>query len=451
MSKKGIVIMTFSTERLQILVDEHAFFGMKRQEIIEHLILEHGIDKNSKFPIISKRATRARKEFLNTGKKPLWLTGEDLMKNDNFTKKSKPLTKEQFKDIESKVQIKEIDSSYTENTEVDFYQPSHPTSLDRWLFSKINAFEKQVLEVMDPTSPEILALSEYETPYQKFEYILKTISQDEKIKELNTLKSIIEASKEYGLSHEMLFYSNWFKNIKTKNIQINSNQIEELLTSKVAYNQNKWKKISSSNPVYIDISHNTNGQRYISGIASIPLNDGSVRFMATIEWKKIGFQGTIMWENDNLSKDSVLIYSHADSGICENDINNEYQEVAAISLRLYKTILNLEFLSELSVNNNIPKLPIDFESKKTKKKKLKGKSIFEFANKSLSMNIGRATHSSSSKMGWSLNHLVQVKGHFRAQKYGPELSMTKVIWISPYNKGKGSVDTMLDKHLMQRL
>ena len=73
---------------LQKLVDQHAIYGMTHQEIKQHLYEQHGVDKKTHIPPISKRGIEARNFFFQNRRLPDWYDdkfGKDFVKAEELT------------------------------------------------------------------------------------------------------------------------------------------------------------------------------------------------------------------------------------------------------------------------------------------------------------------------------------------------------------------------------
>ncbi len=463
---------------IQILVDEHALFGMNHQEIKAHLFSMHSIARDTKIPPISKRAIKSRGKFLRTRKYPDWAEGEIISDNSEpqaneeiSEKKDKTnpvyacetsfnqesglhrFEAEMMEEYGFKPEIKmyERDLDEVEKSIVNVYESNHPTSLDRWFFTRMTEFYNsvseyelgQIIEYFDLNSP---------SRYTIFEAHIKEISKEYRE---NIFESFLSMKGKYGKNGitnlDMMFYSHWFVSNDTKNIQIPFGDCEEFFSSKKAHKETKWKKVALEKPLFIDVKNNKTGERYISGVSSIPLKDGTIRFSAFIEWKNIGLQGIVQWHDEDMSEEALFVQINGDSIVDRDETIKEYQEAAAMALRLYKSVLNSESYDALIHKGKITKITsgeIHNEKNKNKKKK-KTKSIFNFEKKEISYQYKE--NKENRRSSWKLDSVIGVSGHFRMQPYGPENRKIKIIWIDPYTKGKGEIETKLDKHLISMI
>lgn len=441
------------TSQIQLMVDEHAFLGMNHQEIKAHLIESHGIPKDTKIPPISRKALRDKELFHSTGKIPKWVRG--VISTDG--PKEPPIGAEKLpenylRDGIASGRIIHTDYSKTEEESdaiKSLYRDDFPTSLDRWFYGYLDSICHKTDEFKQFKSivARFGCIPKNASKYQTTEGFLKVLNQH------TNEGSVAELFLNERLSVHVdpIFISNWFMGQKTYNIQIDSLTAHELLVSDQASRRNDWMAYAKASPVYIDITTRHKGQRYISGIASIPLSNGSIRYMAIVEWKGVDFQGIIQWEDENLADDATIISLYGDSVYDEAVTDREYGEVAVIALRLYKSALNLRKIEVLTQSARVPSTQPDAKSNPKKKRKSRALSIFNFGV--LHIQSGSSVQSSSlnDEGVWSLNQIIGVKGHFRSQYYGSGNRYKKIIWINPYTKGSGEVESKLDKDIMERI
>lgn len=441
--------MSKTAEEIQYLVDEHALFGMTHLEIKLHLIKDHGLPIDTRIPPVSKRASKDIQAFLKTGKPPKWLNKNEIITNVNPAKtdKKNTISDGDLEEIMSRVTIAEKSFTFDDiEKNKNVYQSQHPTSFDRWFFTQAEKLSRELDVNVDFSNLlSSIGIPPSFSSYQKFEGFVKRGA-------IHIGMSLSDIYKKFPAEVEHIFFSQWFGKQKTFNMQIDANDCEEILASEQAYRRPEWYGYASKQPVYIDIKFDVSNCRYISGIASVPLPNGKIRYICLIEWKNIDLQGTIQWEDEDLSEDEIFIQLHSDS-IADGGVTvREYQEAAALSIRLYRSCLNLRYFDQMILKSKLPILSrVESENSKKDKKNRK-KSIFSFNENVLRDNFFKRTiNAAANKIGWKLDHIVGVKGHFRNQPYGPGLKKTKIIWINPYTKGSGEIESKLDKHILDKL
>jgi hypothetical protein len=430
-------------KNLQDLVDQYALYGMNHKEIKYHLITLHSVPPSTHIPPISSRVSKARENLASTGKMPGWSSGVIL----DVKSPSNPSDADELKIINILKNATITDHSKTEE-EIqsldNVYQKNHPTSIDRWLYTLIKEWDEEGYDELRANF-EVVENGRRSrlTNFQLIEAYLK--KAHEKLN-IGTVTELYLDSQIPEVPVDV-FFSSWFVGKNTMNMQITSEVAFEALISEVAHKKNYWMNIAKQQPVYIDIKNENHGERYISGIASVPLSNGSIRYLAMIEWKDIDLQGIIQWEDDDLSEDAFLVTMHSDSIYDEKISSQEYSEAAAISHRIYKSVLNMKELNAIVLKDVLPKKDRSSKHSKKKQTKVRKESIFRFEVCDLNTSL-KSVVIKESNYTWKLDHIVGVRGHFRNQPYGEGMIKRKVIWISPYTKGVGDINSKLDKQLI---
>ena len=141
--------------------------------------------------------------------------------------------------------------------------------------------------------------------------------------------------------------------------------------------------------------------------------------------------------------------------VVDKDISTrEYQEIAAFAQRMYKVVLNAEILGLFDKSGSLAKFSSDNKAAVTLSKESvsvdKTRSLFVIQKRELNY-MYRESSKERSRQKWTLDHIVGVSGHFRRQYFGAGNGQMKLIWIDPYTRGNGFIETKLDRHLMTKV
>lgn len=507
------MVMKKTKSQLQMLVNEHYMFGMDSNEIREHLCTKHSIDRDTFIPPVSNSVKKDRNRFLETGVMPAWFvrlsvksTKEDI--NNNPDPEFKPVFKNYptangqhvEMTIEERMQsaMDVINKKYNVNGKcnvrsmsledreiVSAYNHSHPTSLDRWFFHEMAYFinsvsqEGSIIITNDILKKRNINIS----PFVAFEHCIQrrvdilrrlgyedvisvarlTHNKAESVEGLHeesapiysdVLKQLTDVERVYvdgiQISQEMMMLGEWLVGVnKQKNIQISFSDCEDILSSRELANQDEWRGIANEMRVFIDVKHKVKGERYISGVFSRPLPCGDIEYTAFVEWSQTAFEASITWSGDNLHEDNIVIITYNEGSVASEFIIEEYQEVAAFALRIHKTVLNADIQSLLN-KSGTSKLINDIDKQglfNGEKQSVRGKSLFLVDKKEIKNAYRSDKH--GFRKSWKLDSIIGVSGHWRKQPHGEGRKKLKIIWIDPYTKGVGMIETRLDKAVIE--
>lgn len=475
---------------LQKLVDQHAIYGMTHQEIKQHLYEQHGVDKKTHIPPISKRGIEARNFFFQNRRLPDWYDdkfGKDFVKAEELTADDIDeiisITPDDFSGERGTLSFNEISERKLINTD-NLYSKNHPTSLDRFFFTKMRIYYhghgmeylQAVVNTLYPVDPSPYCIfekhyKEFIQRYQNYHSFnlhdvheftskMKKYDSDESFEVLFHDMENIYGNKNtflffyYKAIGVELFFRNWILDKKeSTTLQLKNTDLNDLLSSRELIQYDLWENVSKKELVYIDITNKKHGDRYISGIFSAPEN-GQIHYCAIVEWQGIDFQGTIEWYDQNLAEDSIMISMMGDSVVDKDISTREYQEIAAFAQRMYKVVLNAEILGLFDKSGSLAKFSSDNKAAVTLSKESvsvdKTRSLFVIQKRELNY-MYRESSKERSRQKWTLDHIVGVSGHFRRQYFGVGNGQMKLIWIDPYTRGNGFIETKLDRHLMTKV
>jgi hypothetical protein len=122
--------------------------------------------------------------------------------------------------------------------------------------------------------------------------------------------------------------------------------------------------------------------------------------------------------------------------------------VATVNTVVYR-LIKLTLLYALSVEDKtfLPRVSnASLAVLKPKKRKARQKTHSLFAVRTLSRNAAvNLPGARSDAASWTLDHVIEVSGHFRWQPHGPGGALRKLIWIEEYERGTGEKKPVLTK------
>ena len=187
---------------------------------------------------------------------------------------------------------------------------------------------------------------------------------------------------------------------------------------------------------YLDVPHRTlmlHPDAQIRAIFSDPTEKGDIIISVIITPPgKDEFSGEYVWtlgSNDNMVGMDCLDLDHA-------YIRQSVEDFVSLTL-CYADVIDAQHMSRIPSipRKNLERMKIVTQRKYLEREQVSVFSMTEF--RSPETRFGRSEE--SREHCWTLNHRIEVRGHFRMQPHGTAHSLRRLQWIDSYQKGQGNV------------
>ncbi len=227
----------------------------------------------------------------------------------------------------------------------------------------------------------------------------------------------------------------------TQNIQVEVDLMEILLSSR-GVPKVDWRSELRETPFYVDIVSKHVGERTVSAIFCSPhANGDGFTYTVFVEWVGQGVE-VVLFQDDGSTHFDVL---GAPKGVPIDVLKELYDPIMkdipdlVAKVRMHYKNVEPELQSLLSQRSHMDGAFWDGKPSKKDDKRAR-----QFLRTNSYFRVLRVPTPRDSivagqrRNSWSLDHIVDVNGHFRWQPYGPGLSKHKLIWIDTYQKGDAS-------------